>query len=98
MGKGGQNIVRGVEISLWYIDPGVKISYDILTPESIYRGVKIPSHTGINESTDNPNLEKKSCCFWLKNNVWSGHTFAHVVQIRNLIAIVKYCNWKEQTE
>ena len=45
--EGGQNIVRGVKISLQYIDPGVKISYDILTPGSIYRGVKISSHTGI---------------------------------------------------
>ena len=45
--EGGQNIVRGgVKISLRYIDPGVKISYDILTPGSIYRGVKISSHTG----------------------------------------------------
>ena len=35
----------GVKISLRYIDPGVKISYDILTPGSIYRGVKISSHT-----------------------------------------------------
>ena len=33
--------MRGVKISLRYIDPGVKISYDILTPGSIYRGVKI---------------------------------------------------------
>ena len=47
--EGGQNIVRGVKISLRYIDPGVKISYDILTPGSIYRGVKISSHTGIHE-------------------------------------------------
>ena len=39
--------MRGVKISLRYIDPGVKISYDILTPGSIYRGVKISSHTGI---------------------------------------------------
>ena len=38
--------MRGVKISLRYIDPGVKISYDILTPGSIYRGVKISSHTG----------------------------------------------------
>ena len=35
---GGQNFVRGVKILLRYIDPGVKISYDILTPGSIYRG------------------------------------------------------------
>ena len=39
--------MRGVKISLWYIDPGVKILYDILTPGSIYRGVKILSHTAI---------------------------------------------------
>ena len=39
--------MRGVKISLRYIDPGVKISYDILTPGSIYRGVKISSHTGL---------------------------------------------------
>ena len=38
--------MRGVKISLRYIDPGVKISYDILTPGSIYKGVKISSHTG----------------------------------------------------
>ena len=30
----------GVKIPLRYIDPGVKISYDILTPGSIYRGSK----------------------------------------------------------
>ena len=40
--------MRGVKISLRYIDPGVKISYDLLTPGSIYRGVKISSHTGVN--------------------------------------------------
>ena len=44
-------IVRGVKISLRYIDPGVKISYDILTPGSIYRGVKISSHTGLDQCT-----------------------------------------------
>ena len=38
-GEGGsQNIVRGVKLSLWYIDPRVKISYDILTLGSIYVG------------------------------------------------------------
>ena len=43
--------MRGVKISLRYIDPGVKISYDILTPGSIYRGVKISSHTVTDDVT-----------------------------------------------
>ena len=46
MGGGVKISWGGVKISLRYIDPGVKISYDILTPGSIYRGVKISSHTG----------------------------------------------------
>ena len=38
--------MREVKISLRHIDSWVKISYDILTPGSVYRGVKISSHTG----------------------------------------------------
>ena len=60
--EGGQNIVRGVKISLRYIDPGVKISYDILTPGSIYRGVKISSHTGRQRRLLEPAL-------WLRNDL-----------------------------
>ena len=54
--------MRGVKISLRYIDPGVKISYDILTPGSIYRGVKISSHTVRQQAIIWTNVDPDLCC------------------------------------